>query len=163
MSYLRTHEGNDEDFKLNFNIIKFWYFRQLQSNGTIEFPAFASQFYRSDVHDQVYRCQASNQAGTIISKNVHVRGIVHEFYEVKVEGHEVLLNNVAFLKCVVPLHMREHVEITSWYRDEEVLTDNSDISKYSLLYPLQPKRKKVTSIIKTNLRQSSCSCMRENN
>jgi hypothetical protein len=58
-----------------------------------------------------------------------VRGIVNQFYEVKVEGHEVLLNNVAFLKCVVPLHIREHVEITSWYRGDEVLTDTSDISE----------------------------------
>lgn len=56
---------------------------------------------------------------------------MHEFYDVKVDGHEVLLNNVAFLKCVVPLHLREYVEITSWYRGEELLTDNSDISKYS--------------------------------
>lgn len=53
-----------------------------------------------------------------------------QFYEVKVEGYEVLLNNVAFLKCVVPAHVREYVEITSWYRGEELLTDNSDISEY---------------------------------
>lgn len=104
-------------------------FRQLQGNGTIEFPAFASQFYRSDIHDQIYRCQASNQAGTIVSRNVHVRGIVHESYEVKVEGHEVLLNNVAFLKCAIPPQIREHIEVTSWYRDDEILTENSDISE----------------------------------
>lgn len=83
------------------------------------------------MHDQVYRCQAANQGGTIISRNVHVRGVLQEFYEAKVEGLEVLLNNVAFLKCVVPEHVREHVEISSWYRGEEPLTDNSDISKYS--------------------------------
>lgn len=104
--------------------------RHLTENGTIEFPAFAPQFYRSDVHDQVYRCRATNQGGTIISRNVHIRGIVNQFYEVKVEGYEVLLNNVAFLKCVVPAHVREYVEITSWYRGEELLTDNSDISEY---------------------------------
>lgn len=119
---------------LFFIIIKFGFFRQLQSNGTIEFFAFASHFYRSDIHDQIYRCQASNQVGTIISRNIQVRGIIHELYEVKIEGHEVLLNNVAFLKCIVPLHMREHIEITSWYRGEEVLTDNSDISKYFHLH-----------------------------
>lgn len=111
----------------------FRFYRQLTGNGTVEFPAFASQFYRSDVHDQVYRCQASNQGGTIISRNVHVRGVVHQFYEVKVEGHEVILNNVAFLKCVVPVHVREHVEITSWYRGEELLTDNGDTSEYKKL------------------------------
>lgn len=106
-------------------------YRQLQGNGTLEFPAFASQFYRSDVHDQIYRCQASNQGGTIISRNIRVRGVVHEFFAVKVDGSEVLLNNVAFLKCAVPVHVREYVEVTSWYRGEEILTDNSDISEYS--------------------------------
>lgn len=105
-------------------------FRQLQNNGSIEFPSFAPQFFRSDVHDQVYRCQASNQAGTIISRNVYVRGIVQEFYEVKVEGNEVLLSNAAFLKCVVPLHVREHVKLTSWFQGEELLNDNNDLSKY---------------------------------
>lgn len=118
----------------------------MQGNGTIEFPAFSSQFYRSDIHDQVYRCQASNQAGTIISRNIHVRGVVHQFYDVKVDGHEVLLNNVAFLKCVVPVHIREHVEITTWYRGEETLTDNSDISKYALDFlPSSPINRKESS------------------
>ena len=116
-------------FSLHWKLL-FYSFRQLTGNGTIEFPAFSSQFYRSDIHDQVYRCLATNQGGTIISRNIHVRGIVHQYYEVKVEAHEVFLNNVAFLKCVVPLHVREHVEITSWYRGEDLLTDNSDISEY---------------------------------
>lgn len=127
----------------------------LQGNGTLEFPSFSSQFYRSDVHDQIYRCQASNQAGSIISRNVHVRAIVNQLFEVKVEGIDVYLNNVAFLKCVVPLHMREYVEISSWYRGEEILTDNSDISEYIFYYPLL-KRRKQHSVIKSNLRQSSC-------
>ena len=127
------------DFRLNVIVLRknfTWRFcvillnfRQLQVNGTLEFPSFSSQFYRSDIHDQIYRCQAANQAGTIISRNIHVRAIVHQFYDLKVDGHEVLLNNVAFLKCVVPLHIREHVEITTWYRGEEIVTDNSDISE----------------------------------
>lgn len=103
--------------------------RQVQGNGTLQFLSFASQFYRSDIHDQIYRCQASNHAGTIISRNVHVRAIIQQPYDVKVEGHEVFLNNVAFLKCTVSSHMREFVEITSWYRGDELLTDNSDISE----------------------------------
>lgn len=103
--------------------------RQLQSNGTLEFPAFSSQFYRSDIHDQVYRCQATNQAGSIISRNIHVRGIIHQYYDVKIDGTDVHLNNVAFLRCSVPAHLREFVEVTTWFRGEEALTENSDISK----------------------------------
>lgn len=99
-----------------------------------------------------------------------MRAVVHEFYDVKVDGHEVLLNNVAFLKCVVPLHIREYVEITTWYRGEETLTDNSDISKYGLDFlPSSPiNRKKVASIIKSNLRETKlpvnvCAVWGENN
>lgn len=106
-----------------------YYSRQVQSNGTLYFPPFASHLYRTDIHDQIYRCQASNHAGTIISRNIHVRAIIHQSYDVKVEGYEVFLNNIAFLKCAVSNHIREFVEITSWYRGDELLTDNSDISK----------------------------------
>lgn len=38
------------------------------------FPPFVGQYFRSDIHDGIYRCQASNQAGTIISREVYVRG-----------------------------------------------------------------------------------------
>ena len=101
----------------------------MQGNGTLYFSSFASQFYRTDIYDQTYRCLASTHAGTIISRNVHVRAIIHQPYEVKIEGLDVYLNNVAFLKCTVSSHMREFVEVTSWYRGEELLTDNSDISE----------------------------------
>ena len=60
-----------------------------------------------------------------------MRAIIHQSYDVKVEGHEVFLNNIAFLKCTVSSHIREFVEITSWYRGDELLTDNSDISEYN--------------------------------
>lgn len=112
---------------ISFHFI--FFYRQLQSNGTLEFPAFSSQFYRSDIHDQVYRCQAMNQAGSIISRNIHVRGIIHQFYDVKIDGTDVYLNNVAFLRCSIPQHMREFVEVTTWFRGEEALTENSDISE----------------------------------
>lgn len=112
-----------------FSLVSSLIHRQLHSNGTLEFPAFSSQFYRSDVHDQIYRCQATNQAGTIISRNIHVRGIIHQFYDVKIDGTDVFLNNVAFLRCSIPQHMREFVEVTTWFRGEEALTENSDISK----------------------------------
>lgn len=46
--------------------------RQLPGNGTLYFPPFAGQYYRGDVHVSVYRCRASNAAGTILSRDVHV-------------------------------------------------------------------------------------------
>lgn len=98
----------------------------------MDFPAFGGQFYRSDIHDQTYRCLASNHAGTILSRNIRVRATSQESYEVKMEGRDVFLNNVAFLRCIIPSHVKEYVEVSSWYRGDEILTENADISKYHL-------------------------------
>lgn len=46
--------------------------RQILPNGTLYFPPFAGTYYRADVHENIYRCKASNQAGTILSRDVHV-------------------------------------------------------------------------------------------
>lgn len=47
--------------------------RQTPGNGTLYFPPFLGQYYRADVHEGIYRCRASNQAGTILSREVHIR------------------------------------------------------------------------------------------
>lgn len=47
-------------------------FRQTPGNGTLYFPPFLGQYFRADVHEGIYRCRASNSAGTILSRNVYV-------------------------------------------------------------------------------------------
>lgn len=44
-------------------------------NGTLYFPPFGESmgtYYRADVHETTYRCKVSNQAGTILSRDVHI-------------------------------------------------------------------------------------------
>ncbi|GFU37886.1 down syndrome cell adhesion molecule-like protein Dscam2 [Trichonephila clavipes] len=48
--------------------------RHMRSDGTLVFPAFSKPDYMQDVHDTVYQCLASNNVGTILSREVHVRG-----------------------------------------------------------------------------------------
>ncbi|GIY54618.1 down syndrome cell adhesion molecule-like protein Dscam2 [Caerostris darwini] len=48
--------------------------RYTRSDGTLVFPPFARNDYRQDVHDTVYQCLASNSVGSIVSREVHVRG-----------------------------------------------------------------------------------------
>ena len=104
-------------------------YRQTPGNGTLYFPSFAEQFYRSDIHDNIYRCRAASQVGTIISRNVHVRGVVRQSYELQVDGKEVFMGNVAFLKCLIPVHVKEFIEISSWHCGDETLTENLDIGE----------------------------------
>lgn len=103
--------------------------RQLPGNGTLYFPPFAGQYFRADVHDQVYRCRASNAAGTIVSRDVHVLAVVRAPYEVRVEGaRDVQLGAVAFLRCTVPESMREYVRVTAWQRgDETIVPEQADL------------------------------------
>ena len=48
--------------------------RYIRSDGTLVFPPFARTDYSQEVHDTVYQCLASNTVGSIISREVHVRG-----------------------------------------------------------------------------------------
>lgn len=48
-------------------------YRQTPGNGTLYFPPFLAQYYRADVHEATYRCKASNEAGTILSRDVRVQ------------------------------------------------------------------------------------------
>ncbi|KAI5708551.1 hypothetical protein M8J77_024969 [Diaphorina citri] len=43
------------------------------SNGSLMFPPFPETGFRPDVHSTVYRCRASNEAGVILSRFVHVK------------------------------------------------------------------------------------------
>lgn len=56
--------------------------------------------------------------------------VVRQSYEVRIEGTEVFLGNVAFLRCVVPDHVKEHVVVTAWYREDTILLpERADICK----------------------------------
>lgn len=48
--------------------------RTVLRNGTLMFPSFSPGEYRQDVHSAIYRCVATNTVGSIISRDVQVRG-----------------------------------------------------------------------------------------
>lgn len=49
------------------------------------------------------------------------RSVVRQSYDVRVEGKDVFMGNVAFLRCIVPDHVRDFVAVTAWYREDVVL------------------------------------------
>lgn len=54
--------------------------RQILQNGTLLFPPFAGTYYRADVHETIYRCKVSNQAGAILSRDVHISAGIYIFF-----------------------------------------------------------------------------------
>ncbi|XP_054712904.1 cell adhesion molecule Dscam2-like [Uloborus diversus] len=93
--------------------------RHLRSDGTLVFPPFARSDYRQDVHDTVYQCVASNVVGNILSREVHVRGVIKQRFNPQVYDDYVVRGNTAVLKCNLPTFVREYVVVDSWIRNDE--------------------------------------------
>lgn len=56
--------------------------------------------------------------------------VVRKPYDIHVEGKDVFIGNVAFLRCFIPEYVREFVVVTSWYRGEEILLPElADVGK----------------------------------
>ncbi|XP_017467243.1 PREDICTED: Down syndrome cell adhesion molecule-like protein Dscam2 isoform X29 [Rhagoletis zephyria] len=109
--------------------------RQISSDGKLVFPPFRAEDYRQEVHAQVYACLARNQFGTIISRDVHVRAVVNQYYEAEVVSEYVIKGNTAVLKCTIPSFVADFVKVEAWLSSEgaEFLpTDNFD-GKYLVL------------------------------
>nr|XP_042900815.1 Down syndrome cell adhesion molecule-like protein Dscam2 [Parasteatoda tepidariorum] len=102
--------------------------RQTLPNGTLVLWPFRPEQYRQDVHADVYRCEAANVVGTVLSRDVHVRGVVKQYYEVQVYDEYVIRGNTAVLTCHVPSFVKDYVTVTSWIRDD-VLTVSSTVQE----------------------------------
>ncbi|XP_046406478.1 Down syndrome cell adhesion molecule-like protein Dscam2 isoform X2 [Ischnura elegans] len=86
-------------------------------NGSLAFPPFAAASFRPDVHAATYRCVAANALGRALSREVKLRAVVLQHYEVRVLGAFVTRGNAAVLKCHVPSVVREYLTVTSWLQD----------------------------------------------
>ncbi|XP_061500110.1 cell adhesion molecule Dscam2 isoform X1 [Anopheles gambiae] len=104
-------------------------------NGSLIFYPFSADKFRHEVHSTVYRCKLKNLVGTILSREVHVKGVVNQKYNIQVHDEYVMSGNTAVLKCQVPSYIQDYVVVTAWVQDSGVhLYPNSDIGgKYIVL------------------------------
>ncbi|XP_044591619.1 Down syndrome cell adhesion molecule-like protein Dscam2 isoform X3 [Cotesia glomerata] len=91
--------------------------REILANGSMYFLPFGAESYRHDVHSAVYRCQASNSVGRVLGREVNVKAVVRQKYQVGVKDSHVLAGNTGVLRCDVPTQAKEYVSITSWVQD----------------------------------------------
>ncbi|XP_076672498.1 Down syndrome cell adhesion molecule 1 isoform X4 [Andrena cerasifolii] len=92
--------------------------RQVLPNGNLVFPPFRAEDYRQEVHAQVYSCLARSPAGSVHSRDVNVRAVVHQYYESEVNNEYVIRGNAAILKCSIPSFVAEFVQVVSWQDDQ---------------------------------------------
>ncbi|XP_058789231.1 cell adhesion molecule Dscam2-like isoform X3 [Phymastichus coffea] len=109
--------------------------REMLVNGSMYFVPFGAENYRHDVHSAVYRCQASNSVGRALGREVAVKAVVRQKYEVQVRDAYVLSGNTGVLRCEIPAFVKEYVSVTSWVQDSAYNiypTPDSD-GKYHML------------------------------
>ncbi|XP_035788180.1 Down syndrome cell adhesion molecule-like protein Dscam2 isoform X36 [Anopheles albimanus] len=91
--------------------------RQILPNGNLVFPPFRAEDYRQEVHAQVYACMAKNQFGSIISRDVNVRAVIAQYYDVDVNKEYAIRGNAVLMKCQIPSYVADFVKIVSWHTD----------------------------------------------
>ncbi|XP_055948529.1 cell adhesion molecule Dscam2-like [Argiope bruennichi] len=108
--------------------------RHVRHDGALVFPPFPAEDYRADVHATIYRCEISNVIGTLGSRDVHVRAVVNQKYEIRLSDEFVLRGNMALLRCPIPSFVSDYVKVTSWERIDGFLITPGIISgKYGIL------------------------------
>ncbi|XP_066598053.1 cell adhesion molecule Dscam2-like isoform X1 [Prorops nasuta] len=91
--------------------------REILVNGSMYFLPFGAESYRHDVHSADYRCQASNSVGRVLGREITVKAVVRQKYEVQVKDTYVLAGNTGVLRCEIPAFVKEYVSVTSWVQD----------------------------------------------
>ncbi|XP_070549958.1 cell adhesion molecule Dscam1-like [Ptychodera flava] len=102
----------------------------VQDNGTLIFPPFEPDNYNRTIHSGIYRCIASNGAGSIVSRNVRVNAVLLQPYVVQVYDEYVMRSNTAVFKCRIPSFVKDYVTVTSWTRGATTIVPGD---RYSIL------------------------------
>nr|XP_042906008.1 Down syndrome cell adhesion molecule-like protein Dscam2 [Parasteatoda tepidariorum] len=108
--------------------------RHIRHDGALVFPPFPAEDYRADVHATTYRCEVTNPVGTVGSRDVHVRAVANQKYEIRLSDEFVLRGNMALLRCPIPSFVSDYVKVASWERIDGFLITPGIISgKYGML------------------------------
>ncbi|KAK2587184.1 hypothetical protein KPH14_002930 [Odynerus spinipes] len=109
--------------------------REMLVNGSMYFLPFGAESYRHDVHSAVYRCQASNSVGRVLGREITVKAVVRQKYEVQVRDAYVLAGNTGVLRCEIPSFAKDYVKVTSWVQDStfNIFPTHESGGKYHML------------------------------
>ncbi|GFT31960.1 down syndrome cell adhesion molecule [Nephila pilipes] len=105
--------------------------RHVRWDGSLDFPPFSQEDFRKDVHTAVYRCVAMNSAGILGSRDVRVRAVIREVYEVSVQDSTVPIQNTALIRCHVPSSVSSYVQVSAWLTDDGLTMLAHDDHGYS--------------------------------
>ncbi|CRK99030.1 CLUMA_CG011985, isoform A [Clunio marinus] len=91
--------------------------RHILANGSLYFPPFSGESFRQDVHWTTYKCVAVNSIGTIVSRDVFVKAVIHQRYDLEVQNPGGFIGSNVIIKCNIPQFVKEYVKVTSWLEE----------------------------------------------
>ncbi|KAI5745326.1 hypothetical protein M8J76_010108 [Diaphorina citri] len=90
--------------------------RELLNNGSLYIPPFPPEQFTSAIHSAIYRCEASNAMGSIVSRNVKLKPDMSSDYEINTGNTFVLRGNIAVLQCNIPAY-NHNLLLIAWLRE----------------------------------------------
>lgn len=83
-------------------------------------------------------CTIRKLTSTFVIHPVHQPAVVRNAFDVRVESKDIMLGNVAFLRCLVPDTVRDIVKVTAWQRGEELhVPEQADIGTTVLWFCIE--------------------------
>uniref|UniRef100_T1IX56 Down syndrome cell adhesion molecule n=1 Tax=Strigamia maritima TaxID=126957 RepID=T1IX56_STRMM len=79
--------------------------------------------------NEVKGVRPSNPFGSIVSRDVRVRGMVLQRYEIHVYDSYVIAGNTAVLKCHVPTHLAKYIDVIQWISNNTETNEVETITK----------------------------------
>nr|XP_042903239.1 Down syndrome cell adhesion molecule-like protein Dscam2 isoform X1 [Parasteatoda tepidariorum] len=77
-----------------------------------------------------------NNVGSILSREVHVKGVINQRFSPQVYDDFVVRGNTAVLKCHLPTFVKEYVSVDSWIRNDDYVLKMADtrIRSHTVLF-----------------------------
>ncbi|KAJ8316349.1 hypothetical protein KUTeg_006363 [Tegillarca granosa] len=91
---------------------------EILPNNTLYFHPFEQEKFMINVHDQTYRCTASNEAGSVISRSMSVKAVLVEqyrSYNLQLSDVWAQISGTAIFRCVInPVFAKEYIKVVRW-------------------------------------------------
>ena len=104
------------------------------SNNTLKFHPFDDNSFQTDVHTQTYRCQASNDAGSVISRSMQVKSVLidqYKTYNLQLTDVWVMRGSTATFRCIInPPYVKQYIKIVGWTQGTKEIVAGERVSLF---------------------------------
>ncbi|XP_074598479.1 cell adhesion molecule DSCAM-like [Brevipalpus obovatus] len=91
--------------------------RYVRSDGMLIFPPFVSGSFDSRIHRNTYFCIASDEFGSISSRNTRIHGVIHRNPIIHVHDQYAIPGNTVSFICHISGYQNELMKVIEWIEE----------------------------------------------